>query len=150
MNLPDPQSPFGSPGGRDTTSSHLAVYASTHSGGIRKRAVVRNRAISTPQADRLHHFALDQATGSGFQAVVPSSSGYDWLTPRHSPQPSFFEESVGLDPFPEWGVPTPPCSDSGVPALSVDAGDEPPRAGVTASAFDQTVTPAEMRSVIFP
>ncbi|QIX00287.1 hypothetical protein AMS68_005804 [Peltaster fructicola] len=151
--LPSPQQP------------RAPLYSATHqSGGIRKKATTssRHRAVSSSYAERLHHLALEQSTAAenGFtspqqvaQQLNPES-GLNWLTPQQSPEPScFFQEPVQIDQF-QWAAPTPPRSDSGLPTLPADVGDEsvvPPSSGVSTPetfAFEST-TAADMSSLGF-
>ena len=137
---------------RVRTNSNLSVNSASYPGGIRKRSTSRSRAISTSQADRLQQLALDDPDQADFQSGPPVSAGLQWITPQHSPQPHIFSEPSNVEPFPQWTVPTPPRSDSGVPTLSVDASEDPATTGVSSSqSFNfetQPTTSAEMRFVV--
>lgn len=132
---------------RVRTNSNLSAHSVDNRGGIRKRSSERSRSVSASQADRLQQLVLEQSNEAGFQSI-PTTSGIQWITPQHSPQPhSIFPES-SIEPFPAWTVPTPPRSDSGVPTVSVDATDDPTTTGISASqdfTFAQSTTSAEMR-----
>lgn len=134
---------------RMRTNSNLSVHSVDHRGAVRKRSTSRNRSVSTSNADRLHHLALDQSNQGDNSGLPPTSIGLQWITPQHSPQPQVFSES-SVEPFPQWTVPTPPRSDSGLPTVSVDANEVPVTTGISSTQdfhFDQPTASAEMRLV---
>lgn len=125
------------------TTGNLSVHPVDKRGAIQKRSLQRARSVSTSQAERLHHFALDH----DINALPPTSIAPQWITPQHSPQPHIFSDAA-VDPFPQWTVPTPPRSDSGVPTVSVDANEVPVTTGISSTqdfTFEQPTASAEMR-----
>jgi hypothetical protein len=134
---------------RMRTHSNLSVHSIDSHGGIRKRTPSLSRSISTPQVDRLYQLTLEQSSCSDGPGLSLTSAP-QWLTPQSSPQPHVFSDS-NLEPFPEWSVPTPPRSDSGLPTVSVDANDVPVATGLSSSTdyrFEPHPTAsADMRSV---
>lgn len=135
---------------RMRTSSNLAVHSPVDSrGAVRKRTSSRHRSVSTSQVDRLHQFALGQSNHTNNNPPPPNSLGPQWITPQHSPQPQVFSEP-SIEPFPQWTVPTPPRSESGLPTVSVDANDEPVTTGISSTQdfnFEHPTASAEMRYV---
>lgn len=137
---------------RMRTNSNLTVHSPVNNrGAIQKRTLdnARNRSVSTSHAERLHQLALDQSHQG--DTVIPTSIAPHWITPDHSPQsqPIFTEQPV-VDHYPQWTVPTPPRSDSGVPTVSVDANEVPVTSGITSTQdfnFEQPTASAEMRFV---
>jgi hypothetical protein len=145
MDSPHLQSPH--PLQRMRTTSNLSVHPVDKRGAIQKRSIQRARSVSTSQAERLHHFAVNQINSVDRQAVPPTSIAPQWITPQHSPQPQLFSDPP-VDHFPQWTVPTPPRSDSGVPTVSVDANDVPVTTGISSTqdfSFEQPTASAEMR-----
>ena len=132
------------------SNSNLSVHSVDSRGAIRKRSLSRSRPLSSTQTERLHQYALDQANQvNSIPSFPPTSVGTSWITPQQSPQPHVFPDS-GVEPFPQWTVPTPPHSDSGVPSVSVDANEEPVTTSISASqnfTFAQPTTSSEMRYV---
>ena len=130
-----------------TNSNNLSVYSSVDSrGAVRKRGQPqsRTRSVSTSQAERLRHLAVEHAD---IRPLPPTSLPPQWLTPQSSPQPQIFAEPT-IESFPQWTVPTPPRSDSGIPSLSVDANEETITTGISAHhdfRFEQQSTAADMR-----
>lgn len=132
---------------RMRTTSNLSVHPIDKRGAIQKRTLQRARSVSSSQAERLHQFALDQASQGDSNSFQPTSIAPQWITPQHSPQPQIFSETP-IDHFPQWTVPTPPRSDSGVPTVSVDANEVPVTTGISSTEdfnFEQPTTSAEMR-----
>ena len=133
---------------RMRTNSNLSVQRVDSRGAVQKHtSTSRHRSISSSQIDRLHHLALQQSNQSEINSLPSSSIGLQWLTPQHSPQPQGFSEA-SIEPFPEWTVPTPPRSDSGVPTLSVDSSEVPVTSGLSSAdfhSFEQPTASAEMR-----
>lgn len=137
-----------------TTTSRLQSHSTyTPSSSIDDRGAIRKRSsndlgrsISTLQADRLFQLATNNA--DGLDQCPTSAVGIQWITPEHSPQLNGFSPSeTTIETFPQWTVPTPPRSDSGIPGVSID--DEP----VLSSApdfggFDQPAV-SEMSSLGF-
>ncbi|KAF1824951.1 uncharacterized protein K489DRAFT_145753 [Dissoconium aciculare CBS 342.82] len=133
-----------------TTSYAVAVDSR---GAIQKRSRQNDhtRSISLSQ-DRLFRLATEQ---SNAQFVPPTTSIPDpslglqlqWITPQHSPQPQGFSEPV-IEAFPQWSVPTPPRSDSGIPNV-VDADDSSACIGSSAGFdhFEPATAAEEMRCV---
>ena len=137
---------------RMRTSSNLSVHSVDNRGAIHKRNSSRSRSISASQLDRLHQLALEQSNQPNGSAPPPTSIAPQWLTPQHSPQPQVFSESAA-EPFPQWTVPTPPRSDSGLPTVSVDSNEVPVTTGISSSHdfnFDQPTASADMRFVQNP
>ncbi|KAK4908909.1 hypothetical protein LTR49_022272, partial [Elasticomyces elasticus] len=143
---------------RVRTNSNLSVRSIDQRAGIRKQSFDRSRSVSTSQVDRLQQLALD-CEQPDFQPT-PNTAGYQyqWITPRHSPQPEniFSEQSENLfseqpvESYPAWSVPTPPRSDSGLPTVCLDGTEEPVTTGISLSqsfAFDAPTTSAEMSSL---
>lgn len=131
---------------RMRTTSNLTVHSVNGRGAIQKRTLSRARSVSTSQAERLHQLALDQ---SDHHTLPPTSIAPQWITPQHSPQPQLFSEPP-IDHYPQWTVPTPPRSDSGVPTVSVDANEVPVTTGISSTQdfnFEQPTASAEMRFV---
>lgn len=139
---------FQSPTGlqRMRTNSTLSVQSANNRGAIRKRSSSRTQQISASHAERLHQLALDQAENSS----LPSASiRSQWITPQQSPQPHAFVQP-SLESYPQWTVPTPPRSDSGVPTVSVDASEVPVTTGISSTQdfnFEQSTASADMRLV---
>ena len=136
---------------RMRTSSNLSVHSINNRGAIRKQSLSRSRSISTSQLERLHQLAVEQSNHPNSTAPPPTSIAPQWITPQHSPQPQVFSEP-SVEPFPQWTVPTPPRSDSGLPTVSVDSNEVPVTTGISSSQdfnFDQPTASAEMRSVRF-
>ena len=137
-------------GFRPRASSTLSIHSSAHPTGIRKRSGSRGRAISASQAERLHQLIFDGSSTPELQPQPSTSTSSQWYTPQPSPQPSLFADASIVDAVPQWNVPTPPRSDSGVPSLSVDASEDPLAGCVTSSqdyTFQTSTTSAEMRYV---
>lgn len=135
---------------RPRTNSSLSVHSSSTPTGIRKRSVSRGRSVSASQTERLHQLALDGSATPDFQPLPPPSTGADWFTPQPSPQPHLFPDASLVETLPQWTVPTPPRSDSGVPSLSIDPGEDPLTTCVSSSqdyTFQTNTTTAEMRYV---
>ena len=134
---------------RMRSNSNLSVRSVDHRGAVRKHSspLLRSRSVSTTQTDRLYHLALHQSNQADISALPPTSIAPQWLTPQHSPQPQLYA-SQQIEPFPQWTVPTPPRSDSGVPTVSVDANDEPVTTGISSTdfTFEQPTASADMRS----
>lgn len=134
---------------RPRTNSSLSVHSSANPTGIRKRSVSRVRSTSTSQAEHLHRIVLDGSATPEFQPPLPpSSTSAQWFTPQASPQPQLFPDSGLVDTLPQWNVPTPPRSDSGVPSLSVDASEDSLSNCVSSAqdyTFQTNTTTAEMR-----
>ena len=136
---------------RMRAKSGLSVHSSVDGrGGIRKQTPSRARSVSTSQAERLHHLALEQFNQSDDNdSLPPATIAPQWLTPQQSPQPHFYAEPT-IESFPQWSVPTPPRSDSGVPSVSIDSNDAPVTTGISATQdfnFEQPTASAEMRFV---
>lgn len=134
---------------RTRTSSNLSVHSYDGRGAIRKRSFERSRdrSVSVTQAERLHQLVLDQATQPDVCALT-STSGIEWITPEHSPQPQTLFSEPSIEPFPTWTVPTPPRSDSGGPSVSVDTNEESVTTSISSStdfSFDPPVTSSDMR-----
>jgi hypothetical protein len=130
--------------------SNLSVHSADSRGGIRKRTPSLSRSTSNSHLDRLYQLALEQSNSSDASGAALTSAAH-WLTPQASPQPHVFSDTQ-VEPFPEWTVPTPPRSDSGLPTVSVDANEVPVTTGISCTVdypFDQQPTAsAEMRSVL--
>jgi len=136
---------------RVRTDSNLSVQSIDNRGAIRKRSTERprDRSVSASHTDRLYQLALEQSSQTD-ASVNSSTTGLQWITPEHSPQPQSLFAEPSLEPFPTWTVPTPPRSDSGVPTVCVDVSDKPAVTGISVSTsfrFDQPTTTAEMRYV---
>lgn len=133
---------------RIRSNSNLSVHSVDSRGAIRKRSLSRSRPLPSAQAERLHQYALDQASQvDNITSFAPTPIGGSWITPQQSPQPQIYTES-GVEPFPQWTVPTPPHSDSGVPSVSIDANEETAAAAISTSAeftFTQPTASSEMR-----
>ncbi|TKA27965.1 hypothetical protein B0A50_04031 [Salinomyces thailandicus] len=133
--------------------SNLSVHSYDGRGAIRKRSFERSRdrSVSVTQAERLHQLVLDQATQPDVCALT-STSGIEWITPEHSPQPQTLFSEPSIEPFPTWTVPTPPRSDSGGPSVSVDTNEESVTTSISSStdfSFDPPVTSSDMSSLGF-
>ncbi|EMD00166.1 hypothetical protein BAUCODRAFT_119725 [Baudoinia panamericana UAMH 10762] len=119
-------------------------------GAIHKRTPERPRSVSASQAERLHQLALEQS-GTSDLGTISATSGIQWITPQQSPEPQSVFADSSLEPFSTWTIPTPPCSDSGVPNVSLDLNNEDCRAvGISASEvfqFTQPTTCSEMSSL---
>ena len=150
MDSPYLQSHSSSDLQRMRSNSNLSVHSVDSRGAIRKRSSSRSRPLSSTQAERLHQYALDQANrADSISSFVSPSIGTNWITPQQSPQPHVFS-NTGVEPFPQWTVPTPPHSESGVPSVSIDANEEPVTTTISTSqdfAFAQPTASSEMRSV---
>lgn len=134
---------------RMRTNSNLSLHPVDYRGAIRKPSLSRSRSVSTSQLDRLHQSAIEQSHYSNSSTTPPTSIASQWLTPQHSPQPQVVSEPT-LETFPQWTVPTPPRSDSGLPTVSFDADEVPVTTGISSSldfSFDQPTASAEMRFV---
>lgn len=132
---------------RMRSGSNLSVQSLDNRGAIRKRSWSRPRQLSSAQVERLHQYALDQANQANGAFFQSNAIGNSWITPQQSPQPQGFTDS-GIEPFPQWTVPTPPHSDSGVPSVAIDANEEPVTSTVSTSqdfSFSQPTASAEMR-----
>lgn len=133
---------------RMRAGSNISLHSVDGRGAIRKRSPSRSRALSSAQAERLHQYALEQANQvTDISPFTPTSLGSNWITPQHSPQPQVYS-STAVEPFPQWSVPTPPHSESGVPIVSIDPNEEPTTTSISASsdfAFAQATTSTEMR-----
>ena len=149
-------------------NNHYSAIASpvNASGAIRKSAIHHNRnhpkatALSRARsssshnnhAERLYNLALDLAPSatSNSQSITPTSAGLNWITPLPSPQTHPYN-TTNIDPIPEWTLPTPPRSDSGVPPACIDTSKDPiVAASLVASpelAFDEPSNNSEMRFV---
>lgn len=113
---------------RSRTDSSLSVHSQTIYSGIRKKSSSPSH-FSAAQTDRIQH-ALGPYSTPDFNPSSLTSSGLQWITPQQSPQPHLFPNSTSTtEPFPQWVVPTPPRSDSGVPPVSIDAKQEPSTSG---------------------
>ena len=132
---------------RMRTHSNYSVRSIDHRGAIRKRTPSSSHSVSTTQADRLYQFALEQ-TNAAESCGVSLTSAPHWLTPQSSPQPHIFPETH-IEPFPQWSVPTPPRSDSGLPNVSIDTDEVPVTATISPNPeyiyHQQPTTAAEMR-----
>lgn len=148
MDSPYLQSQSSSDLQRMRSNSNLSVQSVDSRGAIRKRSLSRSRPLSSAQTERLHQYALDQANQlNGISSYQPTSIANNWITPQQSPQPHVFSDS-GVEPFPQWTVPTPPHSDSGVPSVSIDVNEEPVTSTISTSqdfTFAQPTASAEMR-----
>ena len=134
---------------RMRTNSNLSVHSVDNRGAIQKRSLSRSRCVSTSQADRFHQLSLEPSVHAGGNSIPPTSIGPQWLTPQHSPQPPIFSDH-SVEPFPQWTVPTPPRSDSGLPTVSVDANEEPVSTGISSThdfSYEQPTASADMRYV---
>lgn len=132
---------------RMRSNSSLSAQSIDSRGAIRKRSLSRVHQLSSAKTDRLHQFALDQINQANGTCFQPTLNGNNWITPQHSPQPNTFSEP-GIEPFPQWTVPTPPHSDSGIPALPVDVDEEVTAADTSSTgdfSFVQPRAAAEMR-----
>lgn len=130
---------------RTRTNSNLSVHSVDNRGAIRRRSGSRSRSVSVSHAERIRELAL-QSARADYQAAPNTTHGLEWTTPHPSPQPQLLSQSS--EPFSQWGVPTPPHSESGLPTLSVDSNQESARSGVSAAqgySFDHPTTSAEMR-----
>lgn len=140
-------------------STVAALSSITKHGAVSKRPHNnhRDRSISASQADRLYDLAVDQSNTTqadiGSDVLNPSSTlGIQWLTPQHSPEPQGFQAEQPVQPYPQWTVPTPPRSDSGVPSVSIDFNDVPVSTGISIVgdfAFEQPTAQADMRYAIY-
>lgn len=135
--------------GHTRTHSSLSARSTAYPLGIRKRSSPRARAISVSQNERLEQLVFDQSSTSSpdFQPIPQAPLNLQWLTPQHSPQPQLFPETVSIEPFTQWNVPTPPRSDSGVPTLSIDSNEEQSNSDTGCSQpfdFGPMTTSAEM------
>lgn len=132
--------------GPSTISKQGAIYKRSHNDH-------RDRSISASHADRLYNLAADRTNTTQADidqgTINPSSTlGIQWLTPQHSPEPQGFDTEQPIQPYPQWTVPTPPRSESGIPSVSVDLNDVPVTTGIGLSsefAFEQPTAQAEMR-----
>lgn len=119
-------------------------------GAIHKRSSQdKGRSISTSQAERLFQLATDQVNNADTLENCPTSAaGIQWITPEHSPQLNGFAPSEPtIESFPQWTVPTPPRSDSGLPSVAIE--EEPVlNSGSEFADFEQPVT-SEMSSLGF-
>ena len=153
MDSPYLQSQSSSDLQRIRSNSNLSVQSVDSRGAIRKRSLSRSRPLSSTQTERLHQYALDQANQvNNINSFPQTSIGNSWITPQQSPQPQVFSDS-GVEPFPQWTVPTPPHSDSGVPSVSIDANEEPVTSSISTSQdfpFTQPTASAGMRLVDDP
>lgn len=133
---------------RMRTHSNLSCHTIDNRGAIRKRTTSSSHGISTSQVDRLYQLALEQSNPTNIGTVSLDSTVPHWLTPQSSPQPQDFTDST-IEPFPQWTVPTPPRSDSGVPSVCIDVNEVPVTSGISPSSdfpFDQQpTTSSEMR-----
>ena len=144
--MDSPQLQSSHPLQRMRTTSNLTVHSVNSRGAIQKPTLSRARSVSTSQAERLHQFALDQ---SDHHPLPPTSIAPQWITPQHSPQPHLFADPP-VEHYPQWTVPTPPRSDSGVPTVSVDANEAPVTTSISSTQdfdFEQPTASAEMRFV---
>lgn len=133
---------------RPRANSSLSVHSPSNPTGIRKRSVSRGRSVSASQTERLHQLALDGSATPDLQPLPPAATSAQWFTPQPSPQPQLFPDSTFIETLPQWTVPTPPRSDSGVPSLSIDASEDPLTTCVSSSqdyTFQTNTTAAEMR-----
>jgi hypothetical protein len=136
---------------RPRTTSHAVAVDSRGAIQKRSRQNDRTRSISLSQ-DRLFRLATEQ---SNIQYISSTTSIPDpslglqlqWITPQHSPQAQGFSEPV-IEAFPQWSVPTPPRSDSGIPNV-VDSDDSSTCIGTSAGFdhFEPATSAEEMRCV---
>lgn len=149
MNMDSPHLQSSNNLHRMRTTGNLAYHSIDSRGAIRKPSLSRNRSISTSQVERLHQLALEQSNQANNASLPPTSIAPQWLTPQHSPQPQVFADSL-VEPPPQWTVPTPPRSDSGVPTVSLDSNEEPVTTGISSNQdfdFEHPTASAEMRYV---
>lgn len=131
---------------RIRTDSNLSVY-SNKSRIERRSSSTRARSVSTSQADRIHQLVLQADQKEPNSSLRPTAFGTHWLTPQHSPQPQYTSDT-SVEPFPQWTVPTPPRSDSGLPTVSVDVNDQRATTGLSSTQdfdFDPPTASADMR-----
>ncbi|KAK5172954.1 uncharacterized protein LTR77_003076 [Saxophila tyrrhenica] len=139
---------------RMRTYSNYSVHPLDNRGAVRKRAPSSSQySVSATQADRLYQYALEQQSSAAESCGVSLTSAPHWLTPQSSPQPQGFPEAhQHIEPFPQWSVPTPPRSDSGLPTV-FDANEVPVTTGISATAdftfHQQPTAAAEMSSLGF-
>ena len=106
-------------------------HFTSHSNILRQRSAVQKRSspsdrspISLAQSDRIYQWTSEQSSISGDSSLPSPVVNPQWIhTPDSSPQlPGYSLEPVESFPFTA-AVPTPPRSDSGHPAFSLDADD---------------------------
>lgn len=132
-----------------STTSRIQIHSSyTPRSSIDERGAIyklssndSRRSISPSQAERLLHFATNS---TNLENCSTSATGIEWITPEHSPQLNAYPpvEST-IESFPQWTVPTPPRSDSGLPNASIEESN-----AQAFNDFEQPVT-SEMSSLGF-
>ncbi|KAK3054889.1 hypothetical protein LTR09_004047 [Extremus antarcticus] len=136
---------------RMRTHSNLSLHSTDNRGAIRKRTPSFSRSVSNAQVDRLYQYALEQSNAAESCGVSLTSAPH-WLTPQSSPQPQVFQDSH-VEPFPQWSVPTPPRSDSGLPTVSIDTNEVSVTTGISPHSdfiyHHQPTAAAEMSSLGF-
>lgn len=101
---------------RSRTDSSLSVHSTSIYPGIRKRSSSPSY-FSAAQTARIQQAFQPYSTPDfAPNSLVPA--GLQWITPQQSPQPHLFPDSTSSEPIPQWTVPTPPRSDSGVPPVT--------------------------------
>ncbi len=147
MNMDSPISQTSSQLQRMRTHSNLSLHSTDNRGAIRKRTPSFSRSVSNAQVDRLYQYALEQSNAAESCGVSLTSAPH-WLTPQSSPQPQVFQDSH-VEPFPQWSVPTPPRSDSGLPTVSIDTNEVSVTTGISPHSdfiyHHQPTAAAEMR-----
>lgn len=131
---------------RSRTDSSLSIHSKSIYAGIRKRSSSPSH-FSAAQAERIQQ-SLNPYSTPDFQPSSLISSGLQWVTPQHSPQPHLFPDQTATESFPQWAAPTPPRSDSGAPSLSIDASKESSTSGTNSTQsfdFGPTTSTADMR-----
>ena len=131
---------------RSRTDSSLSIHSKSYYSGIQKRSSSPSH-FSAAQAERIQQ-ALNPYSTPDFQPSSLISSGLQWATPQHSPQPHLFPDQTAPESFSQWAAPTPPRSDSGAPSLSVDASKESSTSGTSSTQtfdFGQSTSTADMR-----
>ena len=131
------------------SSNNLAVHPPVDvRGAVRKRTASRHRSISTSQVERLHQLAVQQSNHTN-TSLPPNALNPQWITPQSSPQPqNVFSTEHSVEPFPQWTVPTPPRSDSGLPTVSLDSNEAPVTTGISSTQdfnFGHPTASADMR-----
>jgi len=131
---------------RSRVDSSLSVHSNSTYAGIRKKSSSPSH-FSAAQAERIQQ-ALNPYSTPDFQPSSLISSGLQWVTPQHSPQPHLFVDQTATESFPQWAAPTPPRSDSGAASLSIDANKESTTTESNPSQtfdFGQTTSTTDMR-----
>lgn len=127
---------------RTRTDSSLSIHSTSIYPGISKRSSSPSH-FSSAQTARIQQ-AFQPYSTSDFAPNPLISAGLQWITPQNSPQPHLFPDTTAAEPLPQWTVPTPPRSDSGVPSVSIDSNKDSGVATTQDNDFGQS-TNVEMR-----